>query len=93
MLNLSNVMRQLKQEREQTRAKLGRLDTALKVLENFGTAGRDSSDVWRAENDVSSREEENHCRAARPLGQVEGVPKEEIIQGPHFSTRTLVVPN
>ena len=32
MLNLSKVVRQLKNEREQTRAKLAQLDTALKVL-------------------------------------------------------------
>jgi hypothetical protein len=43
MLNLSKVVRQLKQERDQTRAKLGRLDTALKLLEDVGTAGRNSA--------------------------------------------------
>jgi hypothetical protein len=43
MLNLSKVVRQLKQERDQTRAKLRRLETALKVLEDVGTAGRNSA--------------------------------------------------
>jgi len=32
MLNLSKVVQQLKTEREQTRAKLNRLETALKIL-------------------------------------------------------------
>lgn len=40
MLNLSNVVRQLKNEREQPRAKLDQLDTALKALEDVGTVGR-----------------------------------------------------
>jgi hypothetical protein len=39
MLNLSKVVRQLKNEREQTRAKLTQLDTALKVLGDVGTGG------------------------------------------------------
>jgi hypothetical protein len=39
MLNLSKVVRQLKSEREQTQAKLDRLNTALKVLAEVGTAG------------------------------------------------------
>ena len=39
MLNLSKVVRQLKNEREQTRAKLDQLDTALKVLGEVGTGG------------------------------------------------------
>ena len=39
MLNLTKVVRQLKNEREQTRAKLTQLDTALKVLGEVGTAG------------------------------------------------------
>ena|SRR6266567_2617477 len=42
MLNLSKVIHHLKQERDQTRARLDQLDTALKVLENVGTAGRRS---------------------------------------------------
>lgn len=37
MLNLSKVVRQLKNEREQTRAKLAQLDTALKVLGDVAT--------------------------------------------------------
>jgi hypothetical protein len=43
MLNRSRVVGQLKQERDQTRAKLGRLDTALKLLEDLGTAGRNAA--------------------------------------------------
>jgi hypothetical protein len=39
MLNLSKVVRQLKNEREQTVAKLAQLETALKVLGTVGTAG------------------------------------------------------
>jgi hypothetical protein len=39
MLDLSKVVRQLKKEREQTRAKLTQLDTALKVLGDVETAG------------------------------------------------------
>jgi hypothetical protein len=40
MLNLSRLVRQLKKEREQTRARLDQLDTALKVLGDVGTAPR-----------------------------------------------------
>jgi hypothetical protein len=40
MLNLSKLVRQLKKEREQTRAKLEQLNTALKVLGDGKTAGR-----------------------------------------------------
>lgn len=40
MLNLNNVVRQLKEEREQTRAKLDQLDTALRVLGEASTVGR-----------------------------------------------------
>jgi hypothetical protein len=39
MLNLSKVVRQLRNEREQTQAKLDQLNTALKVLGEVGTAG------------------------------------------------------
>jgi hypothetical protein len=39
MLNLTKVVRQLKKEREQTRAKLAQLDTALKVLGDVGATG------------------------------------------------------
>jgi hypothetical protein len=39
MLNLSKVVRQLRNEREQTQAKLDQLNTALKVLGKVGTAG------------------------------------------------------
>jgi hypothetical protein len=39
MLKLSKVVQQLKKEREQTQAKLGQLDTALKVLGEVGTTG------------------------------------------------------
>jgi hypothetical protein len=48
MLNLSKVVPQLKQERDQTRARLGRLDTALKVLEGVEIAGRNSAPGWTA---------------------------------------------
>ena len=41
MLNLSKVVRQLKDEREQTRAKLDQLDAALKVLGGVGLGGRE----------------------------------------------------
>lgn len=40
MLNLTKAIRQLKKEREQTRARLDQLDTALKVLGDVGPAGR-----------------------------------------------------
>ena len=40
MLNLGNVVRQLKQERDQTRAKLQQLNTALKVLGEVTASGR-----------------------------------------------------
>ncbi len=40
MVNLSKVVRQLKQERDQTRAKLQQLDTALKVLGEVTANGR-----------------------------------------------------
>jgi hypothetical protein len=39
MLNLSKVVRQLRNEREQTQAKLNQLNTALKVLGKVGTFG------------------------------------------------------
>jgi hypothetical protein len=37
-MNLSKIVRQLRNEREQTRAKLSQLDTALKVLGTVGDA-------------------------------------------------------
>jgi len=40
MLNVSKLIRQLKKEREQTRAKLEQLDSALKVLGDVGNSGR-----------------------------------------------------
>jgi hypothetical protein len=40
MVNLSKVVRQLKQERDQTRAKLQQLDTALKILGEVTANGR-----------------------------------------------------
>lgn len=40
MLNLGKLVRQLKKERKQTRAKLDQLDTALKVLTDMGTPWR-----------------------------------------------------
>ena len=39
MLNLSKVVRQLRNEREQTQAKLDQLNTALKILGEVGTVG------------------------------------------------------
>ena len=39
MLNLRKVVRQLKNERARTQAKLDQLDTALKVLGEVGTTG------------------------------------------------------
>jgi hypothetical protein len=39
MLNLSKVVRQLRNEREQIEAKLDQLNTALKILGEVGTAG------------------------------------------------------
>jgi len=42
MLNLSKVVQQLKKEKEQTRARLDQLETALRILGDVGTAGRRS---------------------------------------------------
>jgi hypothetical protein len=42
MLNLRKAVQQLKKEREQTRARLDQLETALKILGDMGTAGRRS---------------------------------------------------
>jgi hypothetical protein len=42
MLNLSKVVRQLKNERDMTRAKLEQLDTALKALGEGAGSGRTS---------------------------------------------------
>ena len=39
MLNLAQVVRQLKNERDETRARLSQLDNALKVLGTIGTGG------------------------------------------------------
>jgi hypothetical protein len=80
MLNLSKVVQQLKTEREQTRAKLNRLETALKILLDMGTAGPRSQsrgDVHKAEKRVGRRPEENCRRPACTMGQMESGSKEK----------------
>jgi hypothetical protein len=42
MLNVSKVVRQLKKERDETRAKLNQVETALKILGDGRAAGRRS---------------------------------------------------
>ena len=48
MLNLIKVVRHLKKERDQTRAKLEQLDTTLKVLGHLRVVGRRSARGQRA---------------------------------------------
>jgi hypothetical protein len=82
MVNLSKVVRQLKQERDQTRAKLQQLDNGSQGFgrghrqrTNAGPCGRQ---LRNPKNHVDSCAKEDCRCSARALGQMESGSKEKV---------------
>ena len=78
MLNLTKVVRQLKQERDQARNRMERLDEALKVLSSLAGVKRGFARGPGVRRTMSAASRKRIAAAQRALGKMESRTSEEI---------------